>query len=215
MTPGGGTRLLVLLFLFLSVIDSSVPCYIYAIDDGDCPSNLNLSTCDSVQPGELCEGNGECGSDPNLNNCGGYDVYLRTDTVLDEYASAVFSDTCHNLYPVGVESCPSNNNSAALATCDSVGFGELCEGDGECRTQTSMDNCGSAGFDVYFKTTVLLQRWLRCPCQDDDADGVCNTDELLCELELPLQQTYSCKSPHQNDRNTVDWVRLPASSSCF
>ena len=42
-----------------------------------CPSNLALPNCIEVGLGEVCEANGECGTDDKLNNCGTYDVYAR------------------------------------------------------------------------------------------------------------------------------------------
>eukprot|EP00039_Didymoeca_costata_P019090 m.336199 g.336199 ORF g.336199 m.336199 type:complete len:772 (+) comp17781_c0_seq1:341-2656(+) len=49
------------------------------ISSCDCPENLDLPTCLEVGTGELCEGDGECGTDNNLNNCGslGYDMYRK------------------------------------------------------------------------------------------------------------------------------------------
>ena len=49
-----------------------------AISSSECPSNSDLGNCyDSVACGELCEGDDECGTDGNLDNCAGYDVYRR------------------------------------------------------------------------------------------------------------------------------------------
>ena len=42
-----------------------------------CPSNLALPNCLEVGLGEVCEANGECGTDDKLNNCGTYDIYAR------------------------------------------------------------------------------------------------------------------------------------------
>lgn len=42
-----------------------------------CPTNLTLLNCLEAGLGELCEANGECGTDDKLNNCGTYDVYAR------------------------------------------------------------------------------------------------------------------------------------------
>merc|ERR1712048_1469844 len=35
----------------------------------ECPSNPDIANCDDVSAGELCEGDGECGTDNSLNNC--------------------------------------------------------------------------------------------------------------------------------------------------
>jgi len=44
----------------------------------DCPDDADLSACDAAALEALCEGDGECGTDTNANNCGdGFDVYRR------------------------------------------------------------------------------------------------------------------------------------------
>jgi hypothetical protein len=49
----------------------------FVADSTNCPSD-DLQNCyDSVACGDLCEGDDECGTDGNLDNCGGYDVYRR------------------------------------------------------------------------------------------------------------------------------------------
>ncbi|KAH8098753.1 hypothetical protein JL720_1716 [Aureococcus anophagefferens] len=42
-----------------------------AVASDGCPADADLVTCDdaSLQPGDLCEGDGECGTDKKLNNC--------------------------------------------------------------------------------------------------------------------------------------------------
>ena len=42
-----------------------------------CPSDLNLPNCLDVGVGEVCEADGECATDDQLNNCGTYDIYAR------------------------------------------------------------------------------------------------------------------------------------------
>jgi len=46
---------------------------------GECPLEGNLANCLDVACGELCEGDGECGT-VELDNCGdtGYDIYRKT-----------------------------------------------------------------------------------------------------------------------------------------
>merc|ERR1740123_2465787 len=43
----------------------------------DCPAQGDIAPCSAVSDGELCEGDGECGTDTRLDNCGGYDIYLK------------------------------------------------------------------------------------------------------------------------------------------
>ena len=58
-----------------------LPCRSYclqALTSSQCPSSMNNIHCEhgSLSIGSYCEGDGECGTDTNLNNCfGGYDVY--------------------------------------------------------------------------------------------------------------------------------------------
>jgi surface protein len=56
-----------------------------AVSSSECPRNTvrnplsSLRNCyDSVRCGVTCEGDGECGTDPALDNCDGYDVYERS-----------------------------------------------------------------------------------------------------------------------------------------
>ena len=49
-----------------------------AVGYSECPYDPNIATCDVVACGELCEGDGECGTDINLDNCNyGYDIYRK------------------------------------------------------------------------------------------------------------------------------------------
>jgi len=44
----------------------------------ECPSNLDIGNCESggLSGGDLCEADGECGTNTQLDNCGGYDIYV-------------------------------------------------------------------------------------------------------------------------------------------
>ncbi|CAK0870903.1 unnamed protein product [Prorocentrum cordatum] len=50
------------------------------VPPSDCPADLDLDACDSVEEGQLCEGDGECSTDDLLNNCGDSDVYLKMNS---------------------------------------------------------------------------------------------------------------------------------------
>ena len=59
------------------------------IDPEDCPRDSDLAACDKVACGVLCEGDGECGTDGDLDNCGGpngvrFDVYRKICGEKDE-----------------------------------------------------------------------------------------------------------------------------------
>jgi hypothetical protein len=61
------------------------------------------------------------------------------------------------LVPVAPADCP--NSGADIEDCATVGIGDICEGDGECGTDNSLDNCGT-WHDVYRKefTSTLSKR---------------------------------------------------------
>jgi len=127
----------------------------------DCPAQGDIAPCSAVSDGELCEGDGECGTDTRLDNCGGYDIYLKgtaaasttttptTTTTTTTTAATLGCDDGLPLTPVAPEDCPAEVN---IAQCSAVSDGELCEGDGECGTDTRLDNCG--GYDIYLKGTA-------------------------------------------------------------
>lgn len=52
-------------------------CDVIQISRAECPDNPDLDPCNLVAPGELCEGDGECGTDKDLDNCDSYDVYRK------------------------------------------------------------------------------------------------------------------------------------------
>lgn len=62
---------------------------------------------------------------------------------------------CHDLLcltPISSEECP--EEAAALPSCEEVAPGEMCETDGECATDTRVNNCRR--FDVYRKATAAF-----------------------------------------------------------
>ncbi len=59
-------------------VDINYGCGTYAALETCISSSTAAPTCDEVPPGGICESDGECGLDPNLDNCGGStDYYLR------------------------------------------------------------------------------------------------------------------------------------------
>ena len=63
------------------------------VDPEDCPRDSDLAACDKVACGVLCEGDGECGTDGGLDNCGGpngvrFDVYRKICGEKDKPARA-------------------------------------------------------------------------------------------------------------------------------
>lgn len=92
----------------------------------ECPSDPNIGDClnASLSVGDLCEGDGECGTDIEGNNCDIFEVYRVTDVI-----------PCPaELELINAADCPENPDIwNCLNTTLSVG--DLCEGDGECQTQ--------------------------------------------------------------------------------
>ena len=69
----------------------------------ECPSSTPSKNCENVATGELCEGDGECGTDPDLDNCNGQDVYraLQKPLVLVDCADAlVFESSWLDVTPL-------------------------------------------------------------------------------------------------------------------
>ena len=63
-----------------SACDAGASCglCLMALAAGECPANPDLGSCELVAvDGELCEGDGECDTDNQHNNCEGYDVYKK------------------------------------------------------------------------------------------------------------------------------------------
>ena len=64
--------------------------------------------------------------------------------------------------------CPKDADGSVFPNCDEVACGELCEGDGECGTDTQLDNCpsGNGGGDVGYAPTY---RPTQGPGSSDDS----------------------------------------------
>lgn len=144
-----------------------------------------------LKPGDYCEGDGSCGTDQNLDNCGygGWDVY--------------YVRQCHsNLVPVLPAQCPADDvHEIAQCFADLLHLDDVCEGEGECGTSNALDNCN--GYDVYdicpqltpvptcptgtneISLDDLLHNMQRCnaanlqPGELCEGDWECNTDGNL------------------------------------
>lgn len=129
------------------------------------PRPWSLPNCTQVPVGFLCEGDGECRTDQLLNNCKHLDVYRRVaagptpppatpDPTTAAPGPAAACGDGLQLAPVAPAACPPGdeleaNGGRGLPTCDWVGSGELCDGDGECGTDNFLNNCH--GWDIYRK----------------------------------------------------------------
>ena len=115
----------------------------------ECPSSFDADlNCNDADCGQLCEGDGECGTTQNANNCDGlgpgdYDMYRKVCKYCGYEVVALRSDDCpstSDLPPSG----PYRQCNGAEIQC-----GETCEGDNECGTSNDLNNCG--GHDMYWK----------------------------------------------------------------
>ena len=95
-------------------------CIATAVAASECPPNAQyMANCDDASIGELCEGDGECGTDTNLDNCGsGYDVYRRADPC-DADGGRVFSDEDEDDAPTG------DISGYTKAGCDAIPAGDV------------------------------------------------------------------------------------------
>ena len=139
-------------------------------------SDWRLHTCDRVDVGELCEADGECGTTEINNCAGrdfdwgpgrrltsssstttAADVYRRVACLYPAPPPSPPALPCERcdagldcgvcLQRVEADECPRPwRTDFELPTCDVALKGELCEGDGECSTSTTLNNChGSDG----------------------------------------------------------------------
>ena len=131
----------------------------------DCPEELDLVDCDdpSLKVGDLCEGDGECGTDKYIDNCKneihkGADIYRVLElgggvVTAPAPAPAPQPGGCPVLegLPKDSPDCPEELD---LVDCNDVNLkvGDFCESDGECGTDKFIDNCRNEihkGADIY------------------------------------------------------------------
>jgi len=55
--------------------------FLLPVAEDKCPPDKELPRCDAVKAGEMCQGDGECGTDDSLDNCGRYDIYYKQSPV--------------------------------------------------------------------------------------------------------------------------------------
>jgi hypothetical protein len=178
-------------------IGSSCGICLRLVGGSECPSTdamEMLPNCDQLHAvGELCEGDGECGTAPRANNCNGNgDVYMRCTAApsaglrqppwpppagparpppprvppsppqpplspMAECAAPCDAGAecgaCLQLVPEG--ECPAAAAAVdRLPHCVGLWPGELCEGDGECGTAPTANNCHDYR-DVYVRAACV------------------------------------------------------------
>ena len=98
-------------------------CIATAVAASECPPNAQyMANCDDVSIGELCEGDGECGTTNSENNCGFNDVYRRADPC-DSDGGRVFSDEDEDDGPASDD--PGDINGYTKAGCDAIPAGDV------------------------------------------------------------------------------------------
>lgn len=112
-----------------------------------CPSGKSTD-CDGL---EVCFTDTSCGgSSSEESTAATITSTIATTTASIETTIAILSEEeiCDNLCldVLPSEFCPTDLN---LPNCLSVGIGEVCESDGECATDDSLNNCGT--YDIYVK----------------------------------------------------------------
>lgn len=64
-----------------------------------------------------------------------------------------YTEECGVLEPLCCTECPTPEESSMLPQCHMAEVGELCEADGECGTDSDIDQC-PGGFDVYVVKSI-------------------------------------------------------------
>ena len=82
----------------MSECDAGAPCgrCLLLLDKAACPTRPDLPLrCDAAPAGQLCEADGECATNQDVDNCGGFDVYevlyLEHTTTYEEGAPSGYS----------------------------------------------------------------------------------------------------------------------------
>lgn len=87
----------------------------------DCPSGSTvLPNCEEAEPGELCDGNGKCGTREDVNNC--YDQYYTYPSSRDVYRK--FNGTASTTTTATVSTVTSTTTSSSMSTTLLDGFWE-------------------------------------------------------------------------------------------
>ncbi|EGB06987.1 hypothetical protein AURANDRAFT_65212 [Aureococcus anophagefferens] len=137
--------------------------YLFALpeDDGDCPDPVVLTAsyphCGQagLGVGDLCEGDGECATSNNLDNCedanGDFEADIYRVVAADPTAAPTAMVCPDYLEEVDLDDCPDPVVlTASYPHCGSphLTIGDMCEGDNECGTSNGLDNCPDAAGDM-------------------------------------------------------------------
>jgi len=181
---------------------------------GTCPTNMTSTKAPNcanpnLKPGQYCEGDGECNSDSNLNNCNGlYDVYKivatppKKDSSKSICSAGKSCGRCLHASPkcTGTScptTCPVNMLNAKSPPCSSpnVKVGDFCEGDGECGTSSSLNNC-PGGYDVYQRKAdpKAPVKPVTTGIECDKKCGRCFEPATVCKASMKTAKAPNCAS---------------------
>ena len=150
-----------------------------AVGPSECPSNPNIANCLSVGLGELCEGDGECGTGNGLNNCGGWDVYRKSANGRSDFPIKIKADAeCRSSdewlgWQSTMEKCAAA--CAAKTGCAYFIYGKASgpQGSkaGRCYWEKVSDSSCSSGWEVdsydFYGFAVFIKENAECNSNDE------------------------------------------------
>ena len=150
-----------------------------AVGPSECPSNPNIANCLSVGLGELCEGDGECGTGNGLNNCGGYDVYRKSANGRSDFPIKIKADAeCRSSdewlgWQSTMEKCAAA--CAAKTGCEYFIYGKASgpQGSkaGRCYWEKTADSSCSSGWEAdsydFYGFAVFIKENAECNSNDE------------------------------------------------
>ena len=195
-------------FALVEELDKDCP-ILSALEEVFCPLTmleLDIGNCQTpgLRPGDLCEGDGECGTNPELDNCDDADMYIVRDAApyIPSTAPTLarLDDACPVLRVMKSNECQGWTMAQLdIDNCATPGLttGDACEGDGECGTDPNLNNC-QAG-DMYVVVTPFAGG------VDVSTTHASSTRKLTAGAE----QSQLCEHFYDNyDRLHVAWAHF-------
>ena len=163
----------------------------------ECPSSMRISQsmldCNEVNLGSYCEGDGECGTDTNANNCaGGHDIYQivpcatmspigNSPLPLPNMAAHISCGAGCLRGPVLASECPTSISASTL-NCDEVNLGSYCVADGECGTDSNAHNCGDLAVYQIVSCAPMCDNTCHFASNGQCSDGGPGAEFTACSL---------------------------------
>jgi len=180
----------------LSTIRSDPLCpALTELNENLCPTeteDLDINNCATpgLLPGDLCEGDGECGTDKMLDNCEAADMYvvaIAADVEPTAAPTMARVAGCPVLKPLPASECPASRQDLDIGDCltEGLALGDLCEGDGECGTSQYLDNCMTGDMYVVVAASEVSVEVVQIHLtEDDDAASAATARRRLEDGEL-------------------------------